>query len=409
MTDLIHQRQWGDITFGMPTDVALLNQPYGFYQFLGVPRDASREVLQRAYHQRARQLHPDQGGSEADFKNLQRVADILFDDGGELGEEHSQRRHYDHVSSLDDYFEGFITVGDQRTEKLSEIILKHLQVERRYAEAEQDITQKFPEFAELQEQLKQPSSRERKEAILEELKDLSAKAAGLTPEQRQEVDQMREEARQRFENEQRAFVGRYRSSPQKYWKKVLDLFYVGNSNSSPYFSDVTFAADRSTFQLGLVAQEESDQVLKLIAGGTCRLFGFSQVHFKAEEANVAIIDPHLTGIIQVVKGSVKVDYNYTASSYGNVIRARGPTVTMVQGFIQRGDVFVPPRFAEGEWWERKPALDIAVKEGTIRLNLTSPVFHPTTSGGYDYREIPSSLERFISNNSLYPIIKQKYR
>lgn len=406
MTDLVHQRQWGDITFGVPRDVALLNQPWGFYQFLGVPRDASREVLQRAYHQRARQLHPDRGGSEADFKNLQRVANILFDDGEELGEEHSQRKHYDRVSSLDEFFDGFITVGDQRTEKLSEIILRYLQVERRYAEAEYDTTQRFPEFAELKEQLGPERSEERRKAIIERLKDLSAQAAGWTPERRKEIDHMREEAQQRFEQEQRAFIGRYRSAPEKYWRKVLDLFYVGNPQSSPYFSDVTFAADRSTFQLGLVAQEESDQVLKLIAGGTCRLFGFSQVHFKAEEANVTITDPHLTGIVQVVKGSVKVDY--TASSYGNVIRARGPTMTVVQGFTQRGDLFVPPRFAEGEWWERKPALDIAMKEGTIRLNLTSPVFHPTTSGGYDYRGISSSLEKLISNKPYYPIIKQKY-
>lgn len=41
MGELVTRRTIGDITFGVPGDIALLNRPWGFYEFLGAPRDAT--------------------------------------------------------------------------------------------------------------------------------------------------------------------------------------------------------------------------------------------------------------------------------------------------------------------------------------------------------------------------------
>ena len=47
------------------------------YEILGVPRDADGDTIKRAYRQKARQLHPDAGGSEESFKELTAAYEIL--------------------------------------------------------------------------------------------------------------------------------------------------------------------------------------------------------------------------------------------------------------------------------------------------------------------------------------------
>lgn len=45
------------------------------FDFLGVSRDADADEVQSAYREQVKELHPDQGGSEAEFKRLQEAYD----------------------------------------------------------------------------------------------------------------------------------------------------------------------------------------------------------------------------------------------------------------------------------------------------------------------------------------------
>jgi len=51
------------------------------YEVLGVPQDADRHQVVRAFHRRARQGgHPDTGGDAATFEEIMRARDALLDD-----------------------------------------------------------------------------------------------------------------------------------------------------------------------------------------------------------------------------------------------------------------------------------------------------------------------------------------
>ncbi|HLD80084.1 MAG TPA: DnaJ domain-containing protein [Candidatus Nanoarchaeia archaeon] len=397
MAGIVKQQKPGDITFGVPKDVEVLNEPYGFYRFLGVRRNASRENICAAYKGKALQFHPDRGGNPEDFKNLQRVADILLDDGEDLGKEHSQRLQYDRVSSLDEHFDGFIESDGERTKKLSEIILAHMQAKRKFAEKEHEITQQYPEFAELKKELGAAQFDHEKEKIGKRMTDLLVKAKGLTPEARKQLEDAHEEAKKRFDSEQRAFVQRFSLNPRPYFAKILDVLYVDDES-------VTFGCHPEKMRLGLAAHEDTKKILRLILGGSCYIAGFRQVHFKAEKATVQITDPHLSGIVHVVKGGVTLDLE--SSSYGEVIRARGSdgTVPLRSGFERHGNLYCPTSFAFGGWWEKKPALDIAVKEGTVSLQLRSPRVAPHWNGGAGLYDIDKIQDYII--NKKYSIRKK---
>jgi len=51
-----------------------------YYALLGVPEDASSEEIDRGYRSRARELHPDRGGSEEEMKLINEAHDILGDE-----------------------------------------------------------------------------------------------------------------------------------------------------------------------------------------------------------------------------------------------------------------------------------------------------------------------------------------
>lgn len=379
MEQLVRQIKLGDITFGMPGDIALLNSPWGFYEFLGVLRDALPEDIRKAYRDLSRKFHPDAGGKPGDFENLKRVAETLLDDGGELGPEHSQRRHYDEVSSLDEYFNGFIKSKEERTQKLSEAILAQMQIARHFAKFEHRLSEKNPEFNSLRKDLEKAESEVKRKKILERMQQIADDAIGVTPE-------MREEFKRRCGEDFEGFLKNWMKNSETYYSKILDILYVGNQK-------VIFGTGLRRSQIGVASYKDGRNILRLTLGGVCYIAGFQQAHFKAEEAYVYLTDPNLKGIFHVVNGLVSVDYE--SSSYGGVIRARAPEVRNVRGFEQRGDLYVPSRFATWDWHKRNPDLDIAVKEGTVELSLRSPEFARVPIYG-----------KFIETNSLESIVRE---
>ena len=62
------------------------------YKLLGVERSASPSDVKRAFHKLALQHHPDKGGNEETFKNMQQAYEVLSDDG--------KRRHYDATGQI---------------------------------------------------------------------------------------------------------------------------------------------------------------------------------------------------------------------------------------------------------------------------------------------------------------------
>ena len=49
------------------------------YETLGVSRDASEAEIKKAYRARARSAHPDAGGDEEEFKQVQHAYNVLRD------------------------------------------------------------------------------------------------------------------------------------------------------------------------------------------------------------------------------------------------------------------------------------------------------------------------------------------
>jgi DnaJ-class molecular chaperone len=62
-----------------------------YYELLGVEKNATPEQLKKAYKKAAMDNHPDRGGSEDKFKQINEAYDTLKDP--------NKRAHYDHVSS----------------------------------------------------------------------------------------------------------------------------------------------------------------------------------------------------------------------------------------------------------------------------------------------------------------------
>jgi len=66
-----------------------------YYKTLGVPRNANKDEIKKAYRKLAHQFHPDKGGNEAKFKEINEAYQILGDD--------SKRAQYDQFGQV---FEG---------------------------------------------------------------------------------------------------------------------------------------------------------------------------------------------------------------------------------------------------------------------------------------------------------------
>ena len=130
--------------------------------------------------------------------------------------------------------------------------------------------------------------------------------------------------------------------------------------------------------------------------GSAILSGMRKVHFKAEYVHVTITDAHLEGIFQIVNGSITIEYE--GSSYGTVIRARGPNVTASPDFVQQGDLYVPKTFAAEGWAEKAPAVDIAVMDGSVSLCMKQPEVQMRRSSEWSFDKKIISLDYIISTS-----------
>lgn len=57
------------------------------YETLGIPKDASKDAVEKAFRKRARQTHPDRGGDVTEFNAVHKAALVLRDD--------ARRKRYD--------------------------------------------------------------------------------------------------------------------------------------------------------------------------------------------------------------------------------------------------------------------------------------------------------------------------
>ena len=101
----------------------------------------------------------------------------------------------------------------------------------------------------------------------------------------------------------------------------------------------------------------------------------------------------------MVLGSLK----YEATTYGGVVRVRAPHIRNRGGFEQRGDLFVPQKFATQNWWNRNPVVDISVKNGEVSIHLTNPEsYAPLISYSIPYsNEKYSSLDEIVKRSEKY--------
>jgi len=77
--------------------------PESLYEVLGVSRDASAKEIKKAYFDLAKIEHPDKGGNEEKFKQIQTAYDILSDDG--------KRRMYDMTGNTQEQADPFGGMG----------------------------------------------------------------------------------------------------------------------------------------------------------------------------------------------------------------------------------------------------------------------------------------------------------
>ena len=70
-----------------------------YYEVLGVGKDASADEIKKAFRRAAVEHHPDRGGDETKFKEINEAYEVLKDD--------KKRKQYDTFGSTGDAFSGF--------------------------------------------------------------------------------------------------------------------------------------------------------------------------------------------------------------------------------------------------------------------------------------------------------------
>ncbi|MBI5881006.1 DnaJ domain-containing protein [archaeon] len=394
MTDLVLTDRLGDINFGLPEDLAPHRKPWAYYEILGVRRDTTPEEIARAYRRLSRDVHPDKvAGTEAETeaerrqKVINTIKEVLLDDGGELGKEWGRRNIYDTISGYGEFFgTAHVEHRGQRTVTIAENLLDLLELKKEAAKTEHQFRTENPDIADAIARLEQAIQRNDRYSARQHHAEIIRRFAekeGVTPEEfvkeqerlRKELERKNaERAKRTREFEGRLFAeltrpmatGASKAGDMTQPDKIFDIWYNGRKDD---FSTVTFGTSGVPY-CSMVGYEESDRVVRMGLKGNAVLTGMRKAHFKAKCAKVTLKDAHLEGVFQVVDGSVTVEYE--GSSYGTVIRARAPDVTMSGDFVQHGDRYIPKPFATEGWEKRKPAVDIAVFAGTVSLRLKRP-------------------------------------
>ena len=357
MNALVRQEQLIDVVFSVPNGMELLRAPWAYYRFLGVPSCASNEEISGAFKRLSPRLHPDKnGGNIVPFQALNDIVSILLDDGSELGHNLSRRMHYDLASSLDFNCDRFLEYGGQRTRKLSDVVLAYLNDGRKEAKIAAIKNKKVSEYSALEKELETAGSKEERKRVLGQMQEAAADLKNLE-ETRPHIDNDIKQAREEYQNRQRQLIDEFHSSPQRYFGKTLDLLHIGDNN-------ITFGTNRDYVPLKIEVFKDSAYFLNLDITGESYISGFKRVHVKTLNAEVAIEDTDLEGVFQAFRGSISLRWDSTAHG---IIRARSLEEISYLGFVQRGDLYVPRSLASGNWWERKPQLDLATKNGTISL------------------------------------------
>jgi len=75
-----------------------------YYDILEVPRDDNQEDIKKAYRKKAMQFHPDKGGDETIFKQVQEAYEVLSDE--------QKRSNYDRFGSADGASNDFFNIND---------------------------------------------------------------------------------------------------------------------------------------------------------------------------------------------------------------------------------------------------------------------------------------------------------
>src|ERR1700733_9979735 len=114
-----------------------------YYDILGVKKDASADEIKKAFRRQAVEHHPDRGGDEAKFKELNEAYEVLKDEGkrkrydqfghagvggngaggnpfGGFGGGQGQEMHFDFGDlGLGDIFSSFFGGGGQQSQRQS--------------------------------------------------------------------------------------------------------------------------------------------------------------------------------------------------------------------------------------------------------------------------------------------------
>lgn len=414
----------GDINFGLPEDLAPHRKPWAYYEILGVDTNASSDEIKKAVRAVTLKYHPDritdksenaQKAATERQKLINDIAEILLDDSTEFGAEWSRRAQYDQISRYGEFFGSpHIEREGERTDSICETLLDILEMKKRNIEREYKSKAEDPEFYALQKQFYDAIERDDSsaaEALEKSLLEKIAEKQGVTVD---DLKRAEAEARPQIEEQERAqeeknnnFVRgladelaaarAYRGTNQGQ-QRIYEIWYNGQEGAD---NNVMFGV-KGANSFGIVGHKETDTVVTLGLVGKCHLLGMRKVHFKAERANVTVRDAYVEGIVQIVHGNVTIDYE--GSSYGTVIRVRAPNVTVpYHDFVQSGNLYIPAAFAAQGWEQRQPALDIAVMNGSVTLQLRAPEVQKSIPSYFDIKEIGGlySRENHIKEKKTY--------
>ncbi len=380
MSDVVLIDRLGDINFGLPEDLAPHKKPWAYYEILGVERTSSAVEIKKAVRRLSAENHPDKfltADEDAQKKAgekqrlINTIGDILVDEGGELGKEWGRRTLYDRISGYGEFFgAAHIEYYGKRTVTVAENLLDLLELKKKKVEAEYTFKTDNPEIAALVEEvkaaLKEGRGSEAEEKHRCVVKKLAAKegvsVAEFEQKQREASEEREKRAREQGQMTEKGLRALF-NNRTGLTHRLFDIWYNGEKNGS---SVVTFNTS-GNWVCPVVGYEELDGVVKLGLQDNPVFSGLRKVHFKAEYARVLLTDAHVEGIFQIVHGQVQVQYE--GSSYGSVLRVRAPKVSVGSEFACKGDLYIPTRFAVAGWETKKPAVDIAVFEGSVNLEL----------------------------------------